>query len=68
MIIATISCSNAASDFAKQRYSGRHTWSFDGGETIAAVSVSGPIERLSRHPGERFGEAVVAAAGSIEPE
>ncbi len=39
-----------------------------GGETIAAVSVSGPIERLSRHPGERFGEAVVAAAGSIEPE
>ncbi len=39
-----------------------------GGETIAAVSVSGPIERLSRRPGERFGEAVVAAAGSIEPE
>lgn len=35
------------------------------GTTIAAVSVSGPIERLSRHPGRRFGEAVVAAAGRI---
>lgn len=35
------------------------------GSVVAAVSVSGPIERLSRHPGERFGEAVVAAAQSI---
>ena len=35
------------------------------GTTIAAVSVSGPIERLSRHPGKRFGEAVVAAAARV---
>lgn len=35
------------------------------GVTIAAVSVSGPIERLSRHPGKRFGGAVVAAAGGV---
>jgi len=33
----------------------------DGG-LLAAVSVSGPIERLSTSPGERFGPAVVAAA------
>ena len=35
------------------------------GTTIAAVSVSGPIERLSRQPGRRFGAAVVAAADRI---
>lgn len=35
------------------------------GSTIAAVSVSGPIERLSRHPGKRFGDAVIAATGRI---
>ena len=29
---------------------------------IAAVSVSGPLERLSRRPGTRFGDAVIAAA------
>jgi DNA-binding IclR family transcriptional regulator len=33
---------------------------------VAAVSVSGPIERTSRQPGERYGEAVVAAARRIE--
>ncbi|TWU46589.1 OsmC family protein [Rubripirellula reticaptiva] len=38
MIVATISWSNAADDFAKQSYSRRHTWSFDGGLTIAASS------------------------------
>ncbi len=32
------------------------------GRVVAALSVSGPIERLTRHPGKRFGEAVVAAA------
>lgn len=32
------------------------------GTVIAAVSVSGPIERLSREPGERFGAAVIGAA------
>lgn len=35
------------------------------GIVLAAVSVSGPIERLSSHPGERFGDAVVAAASRI---
>ena len=35
------------------------------GSTVAAVSVSGPIERLSRHPGRRFGQAVVAAARAM---
>lgn len=35
------------------------------GSLLAAVSVSGPIERLTREPGERFGAAVVAAAGRI---
>ena len=36
------------------------------GTVVAAVSVSGPIERLSRRPGQRFGPAVVAAARSVE--
>ncbi len=35
------------------------------GSIVAAVSVSGPIERLTRQPGRRFGDAVVAAAGEI---
>ncbi len=35
------------------------------GATVAAVSLSGPIERLSRQPGRQFGEAVVAAARRI---
>ena len=36
------------------------------GETIAAVSVSGPIERLTRTPGKKFGVAVKKAAAEIE--
>jgi DNA-binding IclR family transcriptional regulator len=32
---------------------------------LAAVSVGGPIERLTRQPGKRFGTAVVAAADEI---
>ena len=32
------------------------------GSVIAAVSVSGPVERMSRSPGTRFGARVVAAA------
>jgi DNA-binding IclR family transcriptional regulator len=36
------------------------------GHVIAAVSVSGPVERLSRAPGARYGEAVVDAARHIE--
>ncbi len=35
------------------------------GSTVAALSVSGPIERLTRQPGRRFGPAVVAAAQRV---
>jgi DNA-binding IclR family transcriptional regulator len=35
------------------------------GSVVAALSVSGPIERLTRQPGRHFGGAVVAAAGRI---
>ena len=35
------------------------------GTAIAAVSVSGPIDRLTRAPGERFGPRVVGAAEAI---
>jgi DNA-binding IclR family transcriptional regulator len=37
------------------------------GTIVAAVSVSGPIERLTRQPGTRFGAAVVAAARRVVP-
>ena len=37
----------------------------DAGAVVAAIGVSGPIERLSRDPGERFGAAVVAAADRV---
>lgn len=33
---------------------------------LAAVSVSGPIERVTRAPGKRFGDIVVAAAREVE--
>jgi DNA-binding IclR family transcriptional regulator len=36
----------------------------DGG-IVAAVSVSGPVERLSRDPGARFGAATVAAGQAV---
>lgn len=36
------------------------------GRVVGAVSVSGPIERLSADPGSRHGAAVVAAARGIE--
>ena len=36
------------------------------GVPVAAVSVSGPIERTTRQPGARYGDAVVEAARSIE--
>lgn len=35
------------------------------GDVIAAVSVSGPVERLTRQPGRSFGAEVVAAASAI---
>ncbi|HLI02364.1 MAG TPA: IclR family transcriptional regulator [Acidimicrobiales bacterium] len=36
------------------------------GRVVAAVSVSGPVERTSRQPGRRYAEAVVAAAREVE--
>lgn len=36
------------------------------GEVLAAVSVSGPIDRLGRTPGRRHGVAVAGAARTIE--
>ena len=35
------------------------------GEVIAAVSVSGPIERMSRQPGRVFGDRVAASARDL---
>ncbi len=35
------------------------------GRVVAAVSLSGPLERLSRAPGERFGAAVADAAVTL---
>jgi DNA-binding IclR family transcriptional regulator len=35
------------------------------GEVVAAVSVSGPIERTTRAPGRRYADAVIDAAGTI---
>jgi len=37
-----------------------------GGELMAAVSVSGPIERSTRRPGRRYAAAVVKAARAVE--
>lgn len=36
------------------------------GAVVAAVSVSGPVERTTRRPGRKYGDAVVAAARAIE--
>ena len=36
------------------------------GTVLAAVSVSGPIDRLGRSPGRRHGDAVVTAARAVE--
>jgi DNA-binding IclR family transcriptional regulator len=37
-----------------------------GERVVAAVSVSGPVERTSRAPGRRYGAAVVDAARQVE--
>lgn len=37
-----------------------------GGELVAAVSVSGPIERTSRQPGRKYAAEVVASARAVE--
>ncbi len=36
-----------------------------GGNVIAAISVSGPVERLTRRPSKRFGADVRTAAGEL---
>lgn len=36
------------------------------GDVVAAVSVSGPVERLTRRPGAVFGDIVVQAARAVE--
>jgi DNA-binding IclR family transcriptional regulator len=38
----------------------------DDGRTVAAVSVSGPVERTTRAPGRRYAKAVVDAARAVE--
>jgi DNA-binding IclR family transcriptional regulator len=38
------------------------------GVVLAAVSVSGPVDRLTRKPGRRFGARVVAAAGDVSAQ
>ena len=38
------------------------------GNVVAAVSVSGPLERLTRSPGRLHAEAVVAAAAELSRE
>ncbi|HMC72436.1 MAG TPA: IclR family transcriptional regulator C-terminal domain-containing protein, partial [Mycobacteriales bacterium] len=38
----------------------------DDGRLVAAVSVSGPVERTTRAPGRRYAKAIVEAARSIE--
>jgi DNA-binding IclR family transcriptional regulator len=35
------------------------------GRVVAAVSVSGPIERLTRHPGRMHAKALIDAAGRL---
>jgi DNA-binding IclR family transcriptional regulator len=36
------------------------------GRVLAAVSVSGPVERTSRHPGSKYAGQVMAAAREVE--
>ena len=38
----------------------------DGGTVLAAISVSGPIDRMGRSPGRRYGAAVIRAAREVE--
>ena len=37
-----------------------------GGRVVAAISVSGPVERTTRTPGRRYARSVVAAARTVE--
>ena len=36
------------------------------GGVVAAVSVSGPVDRTTRHPGRKYAAAVMAAARAVE--
>ena len=36
------------------------------GQIVAAIGVSGPVDRTTRRPGQRYGKAVVAAARRLE--
>lgn len=38
------------------------------GMMVAALSVSGPVDRISRRPGDRYGEAVAVAAAAVSAE
>ncbi len=38
------------------------------GEVVAAVSVSGPVDRTTRSPGRRYGPALVEAARAVQRE
>lgn len=38
------------------------------GDTVAAISVSGPVERLSRSPGALFGAHLVATVEALEAD
>ncbi len=38
----------------------------DDGEVLAAISVSGPIDRLGKQPGRVHGDAVLAAAAQVQ--
>ncbi len=38
----------------------------DAGHVMAAVSVSGPVDRTTRSPGRKYGDAVAAAARQVE--
>jgi DNA-binding IclR family transcriptional regulator len=39
---------------------------YSDGALVGAIGVSGPIERMTREPGDRFGARVVAAASDVE--
>src|SRR3954453_12139123 len=39
---------------------------FDDGRLVAAVSVSGPVDRTTRQPGRRYAKAVADAASAVE--
>ena len=39
---------------------------YEDGRLVAAVSVSGPVERTTRAPGRRYAKAVVAAARALD--